>query len=51
MIRYGLRPPMQRLVPQRQDRAATEEPAPAPERPCAHDRRSARTVIAPAGAA
>jgi hypothetical protein len=49
MIRYGLRPPVQRLVPRRRNQAATTEPATAPEPAGDHDRRSARTTPAPAG--
>jgi hypothetical protein len=49
MIRYGLRPPVQRLVPQRRNQAPTAEPATAPEPSGEHDRRSARTTPTPAG--
>lgn len=49
MIRYGLRPPVQRLVPRRRNQAATAEPAAAPEPSGDRDRRSARTAPTPAG--
>ncbi len=49
MIRYGLRPPVQRLAPQRRDQAATAEPTAPPEPSDDHDRRSARPAPAPAG--
>jgi hypothetical protein len=48
MIRYGLRPPVQRLVPQRRNQAATAEPTTVPEPSGDPDRRSARTAPTPA---